>query len=505
MKQTIVRLLCALLLLSTLFAVVACNDTDSTPKETLDGAQNGGLDEDDPWSNYLSEIGVRNYQGREFLIATRNTDSKSFFTLHPDGEGYKGYSVSDAMYTRDLELESEYGILISYMLYADNDNGQELASKVGNAELGGLHLCDMVVSNLNSSINTLQTQKVLSNIEELPVVNKETPWWASYFWDNISYNGSLYFTAGQAAGGGFFATPYVMICNLKMAEDVAMQNGATLDMFDMVNAGEWTLENFEYIIRDYTTNLDSDEAISVYYDKLAYAHCRSDVTAYAHFVGAGMSLSTVDANGKITVDLGETTGSMVTRLSNLFASIEDNFNQYAYFKEKPSQQILAFKQDRALFFGNSISYVDEITDMGSDYAIIPCPKASVEQQSYYAGVNTWTPGYIAFPRLCGEGDTDFVGYTAELMGYLSYVYVKPEVYDKMLCLRLAKDKRQIRIMDDIYDSLYVDLNMINDFATSASHIAGCIMDSKKNFSSGKASIDSVLDLVIGKFEKDMKK
>ena len=337
------------------------------------------------------------------------------------------------------------------------------------------------------------------------MINAETPWWASYFWDNISYNGSLYFAAGQAAGGGYFATPYVMICNLKMAQDVAMQNGGSFDIFDMVNDGEWTLENFEYIIRDYTTNLDADEAISVYYDKLAYAHCRSEITAYAHFVGAGMHLSTIDANGNIQVDLGENTGNMVTRLSNIFAEIEDNYSEYAYFKEKPSVQILAFKQDRALFFGNSISFVDQITDMESDYAIIPCPKANVEQQNYYSGINTWTPGYIAFPRLCGEGDTDFVGYTAELMGYLSYVYVKPEVYDQVLCLRLAKDERQIRIMDEIYNGLYVDLNMINDFATSASHIANCIMDSKTNFASGKASIESVLSLVIGKFEKDMKK
>ena len=97
MKQTIVRLVCALLLLSMLFVAVSCDTGDEKPKETVDNGNNGALDEDDPWSNYISEIGVRNYQNREFVIATRNTDSKSFFTLHPDDGGYMGYSVSDAM------------------------------------------------------------------------------------------------------------------------------------------------------------------------------------------------------------------------------------------------------------------------------------------------------------------------------------------------------------------------------------------------------------------------
>ena len=77
------------------------------------------------------------------------------------------------------------------------------------------------------------------------------------------------------------------------------------------------------------------------------------------------------------------------------------------------------------------------------------------------------------------------------------------MYDEILCLRLAKDPRQVEIMDTIYNNLYVDLNYINDFGTSASLIADCIMDSKVNFSSSKAAIETVLDLVLDKFEKDM--
>ena len=502
MNKKLVRLLCLLLTCAALLpAVVSCQ------KKKTSGNGDVTLSEDttDEYSAYISNLGVKNYDGRKFVIAARNTSTDSFFTLHPDDQGFMGYAVSDAMYTRDQRMMNDYGIEIAYKLYPDNDNGREIATTISNSELLGAYAYDMVTSNITASIATLQVQQALYNIEELPVIDSNKPWWSSYFWEGASYNNALYFTAGQAAGGGFFATPYVMMCNLELARDVYMQDGSTMDMFGMVESGDWTLENFEYIIQDYTTDLDSDGEISVYDDRLAYAHCRSEVTAQCHYVAAGMNFSTIDSEGKIVVNLSERVANMVERMATLFDSIKDNFNEAAYFQESPSQQMVAFKNKRALFFGNSMSYVDEITDMASDYAIIPCPKASSSQTEYYSGINLWTPGYIAFPMHCGDGDKEFVGYTAELLGYWSYVYVKPVVYDKVLCLRLARDGRQIKIMDTIYSNLYVDLNYINDFAMSSSLITDCIMDVTKSFESQKQSIELVIDLEIKKFIRDMSK
>ena len=499
MNHKLMRLLCAVLMFATLLSIGACGNKKQESNEEQTATIGGS---GDTYADYIESLGVKDYGGREFVIATRNTDTSSFFTLHPDEQGYMGYAVSDAMYNRDLKMSDTYGIEITYKLYSDGDDGKEIASTLANSELSDLYVCDMITSNITASINTLQAKKVLYNIEALPNIDSSMPWWSSYFWEGVSYNDSLYYTAGQAAGGGFFASPYVMICNLKMAQDVTMQDGSAFDIFTMIEDGDWTLENFEYIIRDYTTNLDSDEKISVYSDRLAYAHCRSEVTAQCHYVAAGMKFSTVDSEGNIEVQLDETASNMIERLSSMFALIEDNFDEKAYFQDKPSQQMVAFKNNRALFFGNSMSYVDEITDMVSDYAIIPCPKANTAQADYYSGINTWTPGYMAFPSHCGQGDTEFVGYTAELLGYWSYVYVKPKVYDEVLCLRLAKDPRQMQIMDTIYKNLYVDLNMVNDFATSASMIAECIMDENQSFSTSKASIELVIKNEIKKFIRD---
>lgn len=503
MNNKTIRLLCLFLTFASLFSMlIACKDKDNTGASQNTAAANNG----DEYAAYINEIGIKNYDGRDFVIATQNTDTASFFTLHPDEKGYMGYSVSDAMYSRDLKMEEAYGVHITYRLFGENDNGIELATMLGNTELLGTHTCDMITSNLSSSIITLQNQSSLYDIGDLPVVNSNMPWWSSYFWEGVSYNDSLYFVAGQAAGGGFFATPYVMICNLQLAQDVYMQDGeTTLDIFSMIENGEWTLENFEYIISDYTTDLNSDSEISVYQDRMAYAHCRSDVTALCHYVAAGMKLSTVDSDGNIDVLLGADAENMVERLGNAFDGIKDNFDEKAYFQDKPSQQMVAFKNNRALFFGNSMSYVDEITDMEANYAIIPCPKADTKQKDYFSGINTWTPGYIAFPGLCGDGDAEFVGYTAELLGYWSSVYVKPEVYDKVLCLRLAKDPRQMRIMDTIYDNLYVDLNYVKDFAKSASLIANCIMDTNQSFVGGRDSANLILPYEIDKFIRDSQK
>ena len=139
--------------------------------------------------------------------------------------------------------------------------------------------------------------------------------------------------------------------------------------------------------------------------------------------------------------------------------------------------------------------------MKADYAIIPCPMGDSSQEDYFSGINSYSNGFLAFAG--NITDVEFVEYAAEILGYESYYRVKPAVYDETLCLRLAKDPQQVAVMDTIFANLYVDLNYLNNFATSAGVVGDCIMDADKNFTTSINSVKIALPLVIAKFEKDM--
>ena len=101
MNHTLIRLLCIILLAATLITFGACGkkEQESVDSQTVENVANT-----DAYSEHIASLGVKDYGGKEFVIATRNTETDSFFTLHPDANGYMGYSVSDAMYSRDLKM-----------------------------------------------------------------------------------------------------------------------------------------------------------------------------------------------------------------------------------------------------------------------------------------------------------------------------------------------------------------------------------------------------------------
>ena len=486
-------------LLSLVFVLLAggCHrDSTQEPPDVGSVAPPETGDADDPYRNYPEQLGVRNYEGRTFSIATVESDPSSFFVLSSPEE-LTGYAVSDAMYVRDQAMLETYGIDVQYQLYETNIT---LRQSVGTGISGNLYVCDMINTSLSESILSMYPTGNLYDINQMPVLDMNLPWWAGYFAEGATFRDKLYYTAGMASGGGYFSTVYVMMCNLNLAREVYLEDGSAFDIFQLISDGNWTLEVMDSIITDYTRNLDGNEEISVYTDLLAYAHMRTDITAGCHFIAAGGKFSTLDMDGNIVVDLdNQTTQNLVERLAGMFDEIKDNYNHAAFTQD--NEQIGAFVDGRALFFGNSMSYVNQVTEMSDDYAIIPCPKGDSAQQEYFSGINTYTNGYLAFAA--NITDPEFVAYAAEMLGHASYYRVKPEVYDETLCLRLAKDPRQIAVMDTIFANLYVDLNYLNSFAASAGIVQNCILDVNRNYASEISTIQIALPLVIEKFEKDM--
>lgn len=489
-------LLCVLLAFTLLLILIGCGEKENGDSHYSDPPAAVSGDPTDPYLDYPSQIGIRNYEGKTFCIATIQTDPTSFFALSA-ADDVTGYSVSDAMYVRDQAMMEHYGVDIQYLLYESSTNLQQT---LHTSLTGGLYVCDMINADLHDAILPLYATGNLYDINQMPLVSMDNPWWASYFAQGVAFRNKLYYAAGMASGGGYFSTVYIMMCNLELAREVYFEDGTQMDIFRLIEEKDWTLETMDTIITDYSRNLDGNDEFSVYTDLMAYAHVRTDITAGCHFIAAGGKFSTLDANGNITVDLSnQTTQDLVERLTALFDKIEDNYDHEAFFQE--GQQIGAFVNNRALFFGNSMSYVDQVTEMAADYAIIPCPMGDSSQENYFSGINTYSNGFLAFAW--NITDMDFVAYVAEILGYESYYRVKPAVYDETLCLRLAKDPRQVAVMDTIFANLYVDLNYLNNFATSAAIVQNCIMNAEKNYATSINSVKIALPLTIEKYEKDM--
>ena len=495
------NVLLLLLAIATVLCAFGCGEKNqpsdqSTEITTERPAETG------EYAEYLSSFETVKYEEiREFEVAVPEVDTGSYFCLSCE-ETPNGAQVHDSLLSRDNALYELHGIDVRYRGFPANDDGKTLRQTVQNEIMSDLETSDMIGGGLNYCIIPLNDLGLLYPINNAPYVTFEYPWWASYFIDSVTYRGKVTYASSMALGPGFFGAPYSMICNLNLQKQgIYLPDGTPMDIFELVESGEWTLDVFYDIIRDYSKDLNSDGKISPLQDLLAYAYVPTTVTACCHYFAAGMKLSEKDAEGNLVVNLAEEkVVNCVDRLQTIFASVSDNSNWDATYWEN---QLNIFKQDHALFFGNSMTYLSGLVEMHSDYAIIPLPKADAEQKSYYTGINTWTSAYIAVPKRVA--DPKFLGQSLELMGYYSWKYVRPVVYDRVISLRLARDERQLAIMDVIYSTLYTDLNFIHNFAGSADILATCVMDANQSYATKIAGIKETLPIKLQIFDRDMKK
>jgi len=304
-------------------------------------------------------------------------------------------------------------------------------------------------------------------MRRLPTIDQSKPWWSARIRDGISYQDKQFYTASMASGGGYFMSPYVMIANVKLADELK------INLLDEVESGEWTIDRMAQLFADFRSLYPNEDEMETEACMMAYAHAPVAFTAQSHYIAAGLPLSSINEEGKIMIDLdSEQSLGIMQKLRGVFA---DECRDLEWAKQRTS-----FREDRALLFGGNMAEVARVQSMSSEYVILPCPKASAEQAEYLTGVNLWDSAFWAYPETVGS-DVDFVGYATEMLAYETYRHIKPVMYEALLGGRLVKDKRQVEILDEIYGGLYMDLNYVHDFTSTASMVASGILESEQNF------------------------
>ena len=494
MKTRIMRLLCLLLIPVIALVAVGCKD-----KEDPTGSQ--PINTPPINTDVVFPLEEKNWNGQQLTIATLNSDPMSFFTMLC-GEEMTGYEVHDAIFQRDLVMYDRFGIDVYYQSYENptHSNGGNLLAPVHQAIKGNTFICDMINANLKGCILNLNSTNLLYDINSMPLIDMENAWWASYFAEGATYGNKLYYTAGMVAGGGFFATPYVMVCNTELQRDVYLEDGTQMDIFTLVDEGKWTISVMTDIVTDYSRILDGSRTeFDVALDRMAYCHAGGAIVGGCHFIGAGGKFCTTNEDGELDVYNHMVTQSnqqLVRDLQNLFAAVEEG-NCYGKDPGDP------FGEGRALFTGNSMTLANGLIGVEYDYAIIPCPKSNNPAQTeYYSGVNTWTPGFTAYAS--NLSNVEFVAYASEALGWLSYIKVRPEVYDATLCLRLVReDDRQISIMDEIYANLYIDLNYLNEFGGSIEKLCTTLYNPDQNYFTNMQKLERAIGRDVDSFVASM--
>ena len=127
--------------------------------------------------------------------------------------------------------------------------------------------------------------------------------------------------------------------------------------------------------------------------------------------------------------------------------------------------------------------------MESDFSVIPTPKWDEEQENYYSCINTWALGGVGVPATCKTPDT--VGLIMETLGRVSYMEVRPALYETTIKAKVARDERNAQVLDIIFDNTYIDCNGIFNIGNSANVLGESIMGQSEFASSYAAVRDKI--------------
>lgn len=471
-KRLLTLLLAALLL-------TACGNgtTETIAAETTTPVETA------PETTYIDTLGQKDFGGATYTYAFGGR-STTIPLLDPHVGELTGEIMNDTLYNRDKWIEEEYNVSIAYL------EDKDTQSSIRNAVQAGDALCDVVIGSLadgKSGLGAVVQQGVLYNLLDVPHLQLDKEWWSPLMYENVQYNGKMFFTSGDMAPFSYIG-PACVYMNLDLALNYQVDEN---EIYELVYDGNWTFDELYSRYNGLDNDLNGDGKMHCLDDFYGIVTEYNNLTSTLLLVANDVKLCETDESGKLAIHLNdERTVSVMDKMANYFQKIENNGDNTLLFDE-------TFKFDRALF---AVHYVEStlrrFRDMDSDYVILPMPKYDTDQESYVCYINPWVHAFVSVPLVVE--DIERTGFITEVMEYKSVEMVRPAVYDVTLKGKALRNEDSLAMLDIVFDTTYIDFNGIYEFGGLLATVNGAIFYDKP-YASAYAAAEAKANAALEKF------
>ena len=223
MKKYLSLLLAALMVLTVTACAGGETETD-TAKET-DAAETIPAE-----TELTADLPDKTYDGAEVMFLTSKctwSDKYTCFEIY--ASEMNGQLINDAVYTRNGQVEEILDIRIAETLMVDVHTIARETLIAGDTEF------DVVMPYINKGIS-LATEGLLMDLNTLPYLALEKPWWDQRANENLVISDKIFFTTGDISILDNECT-MVMFFNKDMIDQYNLDNPYTL-----VNEYAWTID-----------------------------------------------------------------------------------------------------------------------------------------------------------------------------------------------------------------------------------------------------------------------
>lgn len=422
---------------------------------------------------YLNTLPADMYSFDSIKIAT--IDSNMTLESPPEDAD----SVDVRKYYRDYTLEEYFGIDIQYYEIQNGVDTEEAEFMLNLVLTDGSDIDSFIQQPDN--LMYLAINGACTDLNLVKNIELSNEWWSQSMNDNLTFNGSLYVTAGPVAEW-YYGAVLAMAYNKDMANNYGIGS-----IYDMVDNGTWTLETMKTILTDHSLTNAEEGRYAIAFS--------SGVGPYGLFASAGGKFATIDDEDGIVVDLASSKHiDIMEKILETFDPAQTKYGNVTVSTEP-------FTSGKSMFYYTTVGYMENFLPSSEvNYGIIPCPKYDTTQQEYISCAWPSSSFAVAIPNYLSEDRLGWTGLFLEAYCFLGYDYIKPVKYDALVKYQIALDATSSRMLDTIFGNIYFDINLVANLGGSRTFIGNAITQGMGGYTGSYLGISGLIDRDIAKFD-----
>ncbi len=430
------------LLLVMLLLTVGCEKkgTEGKGTDTKDSLE-VALDPD-TIRGVLSSFEDADYDGYTFTQWITPNNLNEFILMRQAPEEEKtGDVVNDALWTRDRAVEEKFNIRLEYFVVDSNMVDQvKKVIKAGDDEIGLVYL------SMITDAPALVLSGACLDMASIEQIDLTQPCWSQNALKDLAIDGMMYYATGDITTR-YAGAPYILLFNKALFDERNLAYP-----YRDVYKKTWTFDKMNTLVAgqymDKNGNTHRDEG-----DIFGYAY-ESGMQGFAFYNGFGYRAVEFDETDPIVRLAEESHINAVERLAE-FAALSDVWLDQGFYQETK-----IFTEDRALFCGQTACNLYMLTDMESDYGVLPLPKETEEQKAYYSYSNLNCATSVHIPK--STRDLERSGTITQALAEASRVSSMRAQYEVTLKYRFTRDRESVEMLQLATENAIYDPSNLYD-------------------------------------------
>ena len=384
-----------------------------------------------------------NYAGESFTVLTYNALVDEF----GNSTGENKDVVEEALFTRDSFVEEKLDVEFVYnKLNGQFKDRENFFATVSNSILMEFQAWDLI-GCYSMIAPHLALEGALYDMQTLEYMDFSRAWYPQFMLDASTINGKTYFMTGDISTNTLYSM-YGVAFNTSQANARGLKESK---LYQMVYNNEWTYEAlFEMCQELGVAGSDGVWDENDFYPIVT----TSDACIDVFYFSSGLTLINEDAEGHLSIS-DDVTGEKTQLIYSLVYDAKNTYKSYYAY----SDNVNVIMDNRCIFsISPIINFKTSWADSDEQFRILPLPKFEEGDSTKYQTLLSMPHTQYCIPR--DSENLERSTAVMEYLGYASYNYVTPEIFEQTMKLRYSANEDCSKMFDIMREGCTFDIGSL---------------------------------------------